>query len=76
MWLTRLDYTVEDYRRITIPTLVLVGDRDEDVSLEDALEMYRSIPKAELAVAPDSDHYFPWSKTELFTRIVIDFLGR
>ncbi len=76
MWLTRLNYTVEDYRKITIPTLVLVGDRDEDVSLEDALEMYRSIPKAELAVAPGSDHYFPWSKTELFTRIVIDFLRR
>jgi len=54
----------------------VVGDRDEDVSLEDALEMYRSIPKAELAVAPGSDHYFLWSKTELFNRIVIDFLRR
>ena len=76
MWLTRLNYTMEDYRKITTPTLVLVGDRDEDVSLEDALEMYRSIPKAEFAVAPGSDHYFPWPKTELFTRIVIDFLRR
>jgi pimeloyl-ACP methyl ester carboxylesterase len=76
MWLTRLNYTVEDYRKITIPTLVLVGDRDENVSLEDALEMYRSIPKAELAVAASADHYFPWSKTELFTRSVIDFLRR
>lgn len=76
MWLTQLNYTEQDYRKITAPTLVLVGDRDEDVSLEDALEMYRSIPKAELAVVPGSDHYFPWSQTELFTSIVIDFLQR
>ena len=76
MWLTQLNYTVEDYRKITVPTLVLVGDRDPDVSLNDALEMLRSIPKAELAVAPFSDHYFPWSKTQLFTGIVLDFLQR
>lgn len=76
MWLTQLNYTVEDYRKITVPTLILVGDRDPDVSLEDALEMYRSIPKAEFAVAPSSDHYFPWSKAQLFTGIVVDFLQR
>lgn len=76
MWLTRLNYTEQDYRKITVPTLILVGDRDTYVSLEDALEMYRSIPKAELAVMADSDHYFPWSKTELFTKTVIDFLQR
>lgn len=76
MWLTQLNYSVDDYRKISAPTLIFVGDRDPDVNLEDALEMGRSIPKAELAVAPGADHFFPWSKTELFTRIVIDFLRR
>jgi len=76
MWLTQLNYSVEDYRKISVPTLILVGDRDPDVALGDALEMYRSIPKAELAVAPCSDHYFPWSKAQLFTSIVLDFLQR
>ena len=74
MWLTQLNYTVEDYRKIATPTLILTGDRDPDVSLDDALEMYRLIPKAELAVVPSSDHYFMWSKAELFTGIVVDFL--
>ena len=74
MWLTQLNYTKEDYRKITVPTLIMVGDRDADVRLEDGVEMYRSIPKAELAVAPGSDHFFPWSKIELFTKTVIDFL--
>ena len=76
MWLTRLNYSVDDYRKITAPTLILVGDRDPDVSLEDALAMYRLIPKAELAVAPFSDHYFPWPKAQLFTSTILDFLQR
>ena len=76
MWLTRLEYAEEDYRKITVPTLILVGDRDAYVALDDALEMYRSIPKAELAVMPGSDHYFLWSSPELFTKTVIDFLQR
>ena len=76
MWLTQLNYTKEDYGKITVPTIVVVGDRDADVYLEDAVEMFRSIPKAELAVVPGSDHHFQWSKTELFTKIVIDFLQR
>ena len=74
MWLTQLNYTKEDYRKIIVPTLIAVGDRDADVRLEDGVEMYRSIPKAELAVALGSDHFFPWSKIELFTKTVIDFL--
>ena len=76
MWLTQLNYSIQDYRNITAPTLILVGDRDPDVSLEDALEMYRSIPNAQLAVAPISDHYFPWPKAQLFTSLVLDFLQR
>ena len=76
MWLTRLNYTKEDYRKITVPTLILTGDRDDFVSLDDALKMYRSIPKSELAVMPGADHYFLWSKTELFTKTVVDFLQR
>lgn len=76
MWLTQLNYTVEDYRNITAPILILAGDRDPDVSLDDALEMYRLIPKADLAVVPGSDHYFMWSKAQLFTSTVLDFLQR
>ena len=74
MWLARLNYTLEDYRKIVAPTLILAGDRDPDVSLEDALEMYRLIPKAEIAILPGADHYFPWPKAQLFTSIVLDFL--
>jgi pimeloyl-ACP methyl ester carboxylesterase len=76
VWLTPLNYTAEDYAKITVPTLILLGDKDTGTPLEDAFEMYRLIPKAELAVLPGSDHYLVWSRPELFNNIVLDFLQR
>ena len=74
--MTPLDYTEADFQKITVPTLILVGDRDGVVTLEEAVEMYRLIQDAELAVAPDSDHMFFWSKPEVFTNMVMDFCLR
>ena len=57
MWTTPLRYTPEDFRRIQAPTLVWVGDRDQLVRVEEAVEMYRMLPDAELYVAPNRDHF-------------------
>jgi len=74
LWLTPLNYTAEDYAKITARTLILQGDKDTSASLEDAFEMHRLIPNAELAVVPGSDHYLVWSRAELFNNIILDFL--
>jgi pimeloyl-ACP methyl ester carboxylesterase len=76
MWMTPLDYTEADFRKIRVPTLILVGDRDGMVTLEEAVDMYRYIQGAELAIVPDSDHMFLWSKPEVFTNTVMDFCLR
>lgn len=76
VWLTPANYKAEDYRKITARTLILLGDRDTNTPLEDALEMYRLIPRAELSVVPGVDHYLPWSRPETFNNIVLDFLQR
>jgi pimeloyl-ACP methyl ester carboxylesterase len=76
MWMTPLDYTEADFRKIRVPTLILVGDRDGVVTLEEAVDMYRYIQGAELAIVPDSDHMFLWSKPEVFTNTVMDFCLR
>lgn len=76
MWWTPLNYTADDFRKIEIPTLILVGDRDQMVPVDEAAEMYRLIPRAELAIVPDSDHSLPRMRAELFSRIVFDFLRR
>jgi len=76
MWWTPLGYTAEDFQQIKTPTLILVGDRDQMVPVEEAAEMYRFIQGAELAIIPNSDHSLPRMRAELFSTIVLDFLLR
>ncbi len=45
----------KEIRTIVAPSLVMVGDRDI-VRTEHAVELYRLIPDAKLAVLPDTDH--------------------
>lgn len=75
MWLTPLNYTPADFQQIVAPTLILVGDRDLMVPVEEAVEMYRLMPTAELAIVPNADH-FRTAENELTTTTVLDFLSR
>ena len=61
---------------ITDPVLILTGDRDEGTSPEEAVELFRLLHNAELAVAPDSDHGFIEAKAGLFDALALDFLMR
>jgi pimeloyl-ACP methyl ester carboxylesterase len=47
---------VEDLAGIEVPTLVLVGDRDFFCSVELACAVYRTVPDAELAIVPGTEH--------------------
>ena len=76
MWATPLNYTAADLARIVEPALLVVGDRDVPVPLEQNVAMYRLIPNAELAVAPNSGHEFAQANPELFTNIVLEFMLR
>ncbi len=49
-------YTVEDLRGVTVPTLILVGDRDPFCSVEEGVAAYRALPAGELAVLPGTAH--------------------
>lgn len=76
LWLTPLDYTESDFKQITDPVLVIIGDRDGMIPLSDAVEMYQMIDTAELAVLPNTDHMGMLTNPEPFTRIVLEFLTR
>jgi pimeloyl-ACP methyl ester carboxylesterase len=76
LWLTPLHYTPADFQRITAPTLVLVGDRDELVPVEEAAAMYRLLPTTELAVLPHAGHEPALGTAGVMTAAVLDFLGR
>jgi pimeloyl-ACP methyl ester carboxylesterase len=73
LWWNVHDYSREDLRKITAPTMILQSDRDEGVDVEQAVEMYRGIPTAELAVLPNATH----GQLGAFSDgVVIDFLKR
>jgi pimeloyl-ACP methyl ester carboxylesterase len=55
MWLAEPDFTREQLAGITAPTLLIVGDRDI-VTPEHAVEMFRTIPGAQLCVVPGAGH--------------------
>jgi len=52
MWNAVLNYTAEGFARVVAPTLVLLGDRDSFVPVEEGLDMYHHLPNAEFAVIP------------------------
>ena len=77
MWTTPFDYAPEALARVTVPTLVLLGDRDEVLPVEEAAELYRRLPAAELAVVPGADHGdFFFARVALFQAPMLDFLRR
>ena len=49
-------YTFDDLRAITVPTLILTGDRDVFYSVEEAVTAYQMLHDGELAVQPNTGH--------------------
>jgi pimeloyl-ACP methyl ester carboxylesterase len=67
--------TPADLRQITPRTLVMVGD-DDQVRLEHAIEMYRHLPDAELAVVPGTSHGLLVEKPGLCNLIIAEFMAK
>jgi len=65
--------TAPDLRALQSRTLVMVGD-DDEVTLEHAIDMYRAIPDAELAVVPGTSHGLLVEKPALCNQLILDFL--
>ena len=65
-------YTFDDLGKITAPTLILVGDRDEFCSPEEAVLAYRQLRHGELALLPGTSHVI----TPAGIQLTIEFLAR
>lgn len=74
LWLTPVVYENEDFNRIKDPALILLGDRDSVAPVEQVVEMYRLIPRSELAIVPNADHSLVRSET--YIEIVLDYFIR
>jgi len=67
--------TKEDLKSISCRTLVMVSD-DDEVPLEHAIDFYRAVPDAELAVVPGTSHGLLVEKPDLCNKILLDFLTK
>ena len=76
LWLTPFEYTKDDFAKISNPSLVLLGDRDDVISVEVAVNMYRMIPDSELAIIPDGTHRISTEKPDAFSSVALEFLLR
>jgi pimeloyl-ACP methyl ester carboxylesterase len=68
-------FTGDDLRGVRGRTLVMVAD-DDEVRLEHAIEAYRSLPDAELAVVPGTSHGLLVEKPELCNLLITEFLTK
>ncbi len=46
----------EDYAAIGIPSLLLLGDRDKMVSIEETMAVYKALPAARMGILPGTPH--------------------
>lgn len=68
-------FSNEELASIASPFLIALGDHDF-VRLEHALETFRRIPNAELAVIPDAGHFAPLSEQEKVIPVIQHFLEK
>lgn len=47
---------ITDYAAIQTPALVLLGDRDKMISLEETIAVYKSLPGAQMGMLPNTPH--------------------
>ncbi|MGE0601058.1 MAG: alpha/beta fold hydrolase [Dehalococcoidia bacterium] len=76
MWLNYRKLTEDIVNRITIPTLVISGDRDGFTPLSHTIDFYQWIAGAELAILPGRDHGGVLQQPLLFSATVADFMAR
>jgi pimeloyl-ACP methyl ester carboxylesterase len=46
----------DDYRELTLPVLLLLGDRDKMITLDETLAVYKSLPNAQMGMLPNTSH--------------------
>jgi pimeloyl-ACP methyl ester carboxylesterase len=66
-------YSAAELKTIKAQALVMMGDRD-GVRPEHAVEMYRLIPKAQLAIFPGGDHFILFQSPDKVLAVLAPFL--
>jgi pimeloyl-ACP methyl ester carboxylesterase len=74
MWRTQPNMTLDDLRRIDVPTLVLVGD-DDCIHHAHTVQLYETLANGQLAVVPGTSHVLVLEKPALVNQLILEFLA-
>ena len=79
---TEMTWTEDHLRHIPTPTLLIMGEGDFALSLEQMLEMRRSIPNAEMLILNHAgmdgldNHRVQFTRADVVGPVMLEFLGR
>ena len=66
----------EHYATIATPCLLLLGDRDKMVSLDETVAVYKQLPHAQLGVLPGTPHAFEQVNVHLLAKLITTFVNQ
>lgn len=66
---------LEDYAAITAPSLILLGDRDKMVTLDETVAVYKQLPNAQLGVLPGTPHAFEQVNVPVLAEMIMRFVN-
>jgi pimeloyl-ACP methyl ester carboxylesterase len=76
MWATEPNFTKDEMRNISVPTLFIDGWQEEAIKPEHDFEMSQLVPNSELILMPEIGHFAMFLKPELFNSLVLNFLSQ
>lgn len=65
----------EDYESIDTPSLLLLGDRDTMVTLDETINIYRILPNSSMGMIPNTPHPIEQVSLNHLTFFIREFLG-
>jgi pimeloyl-ACP methyl ester carboxylesterase len=76
MWATLPNYTEDELKSIQTPFLILDGEKEEAIDLNQTKLMALLMPNAELKLMPDTGHFAMFEQPDEFNTIVMDYLAK
>jgi pimeloyl-ACP methyl ester carboxylesterase len=65
--------TLEDFNAIDIPVRFTIGDRDQMVSAEETVRVFRELQKGSMQVFPETVHLFEKVNADMLVQAISDF---
>lgn len=66
---------LEDYPSITAPCLLLLGDRDKMVTLDETVAVYKQLPNAQFGVLPGTPHALEQADLSFLAELISRFIN-